>query len=105
MKRKQHQNREGQIARIATIALAMGLGFGVGLMYSRSKKTRDKPRNESPPYRIESQIEGYEDRGRLEYKQPDDRLSYRGGSARAHSSFGTGSGYLPNNEDRYEHWR
>lgn len=76
-KRKQQQNQEGQTAKLATIALAMGIGFGVGLMYSRSKKTKNKLQNEVTPYRIESQIEGYEDRARPEYRRLDDRLSYR----------------------------
>lgn len=101
---KKHNQQDVQIAKFATLMLAAGLGFGAGLVYSRSRKSRGQHHKDAEsqrPYRIESRVEGYENQGRLEYRQPDDRMSHRGGSVRDSH----GSGYWQDQSDGYSSWR
>lgn len=114
-KKEHNQHQQGQIVKYAALVLAAGLGFGVGVVYSSSSsssrssrrhhhhKHKDAEfRHQHPPvYRIESCVEGYESLGRLEYRQPEDRMSYRAESVRESH----GSGRWPDQSDGPKNWR
>lgn len=98
------KDQQGLLSRYGAFVLFAGLGFGAGFLYSNNKKStgrgrhRDRPRSH---YAHEDCDEGYQDRARLEYRRPDDRLSHRAESVRG----SLGNGHWLNDNDEYGHWR
>lgn len=106
--KKTTQNKAPQrtpIANLASLLLAVGLGFGAGILYSnsrkqlRSKYRLDHHQQPPPPYQSTERSGRYEDHRRLEYRRPDDRMSYMGQSMRE----SPGSTCWPDDHDG--HWR
>lgn len=96
------QDQQGLLSRYGALMLFAGLGFGAGVLYSNNKQNRshhrEKPRSHYVP---EQYDEGYQDRPRLEYRRPDDRLSHRAESVRG----SLGNGHWLKDDDEYDHWR
>lgn len=76
-----------RLVRYGALLLVAGIGFGAGVCYgvgagvcysSRHQSGRGKREHASLlPHDKEISSEVYEDRGRLGYQQPDDRVMYR----------------------------